>query len=182
MEPLDESYLKWLYGQVATNPELRDPTRTYWLLLGQLHSTKFVHIIPNDQNRMMDGKDLRREFIQSCGIDNVSQDWMGFRCSMLELVFAMSRHMAFEDLNGGTSRYWFWRLLENLGFIGFTDSVLGGPDGNDMRNHVDIVLSDVNFRVYNPSGQGGFFPLKHAQTDQRNVELWYQMGAYILEQ
>jgi hypothetical protein len=180
MEPLEESYLKWLYGQVA-NPGLEDPDRTYWLLLGQLQSTKFVHLIANDQNRMMDGKALRREFAMSCGIQ-VSQDWLDLRCSMLELVFAMSRHMAFEDLHGGTAHYWFWRLLDNLGFMGFNDSELNGPDGADHKNHIDIVLKDVNFRVYNPSGRGGFFPLKHAQQDQRDVELWYQMGAYILEQ
>lgn len=181
MELLEESYLKWLYGQVA-DPEMKDPARNYWLLLGQLHSTPFVHIIQNDRNRVMDGLALREEFIQTGQVYYMPSDWMDFKCSVLELVFAMSRRLAFSDLNGGSSHYWFWKILDNLGFMGYTDAALDGYDSTDLRNDIDITLRDVMFRVYSPSGRGGFFPLKHTQWDQREVELWYQMAEYVLEQ
>jgi hypothetical protein len=35
------------------------------------------------------------------------------------------------------------------------------------------------WRTYEPNGVGGFFPLENPNEDQREVELWYQMSAYV---
>ncbi len=48
MEPLDERYFRWLCSQVV-NVKLKNPSRTYWSLLKQLHTKEFVWIIPNDE-------------------------------------------------------------------------------------------------------------------------------------
>jgi hypothetical protein len=36
-------------------------------------------------------------------------------------------------------------------------------------------------REYDPDGRGGLFPLDGTHANQREVELWYQMQAYIIE-
>lgn len=66
--PLDEQYLKWLYRQVASS-KYRNPARTYWSLLRQLYTTEFVWTVPNDDNRVEDGRDLRYEFLKKLVYD-----------------------------------------------------------------------------------------------------------------
>jgi len=46
---------------------------------------------------------------------------------------------------------------------------------------VDDILDRVIHRKYKANGEGGFFPLKETNNDQRDVELWYQMSEYVLE-
>jgi hypothetical protein len=39
----------------------------------------------------------------------------------------------------------------------------------------------LNRRLYTTSGYGGLFPLEEPKEDQRKVEIWYQMMAYLGE-
>lgn len=171
-EPLDELYFRWLYGQVS-NVRLKNPSRTHWSLLKLLHTKEFVWIIPNDDNRLEDGRLLRLEFVELNDIHDVEASWMELGCSMLEMLIALSKRCSFED--DMPAEQWFWHLLENLGIHGFTDR--GGWSEQD----VDDILDDVIWRTYEPDGRGGLFPLMDAQEDQRDVELWYQMSEYLLE-
>lgn len=173
IQPLDETYFVWLYSQVADS-EAKEPSLTYWKLLKQLFTTEFVWSIPKDENRSEDGKQLRLEFVQSQQLNDVDDDWVNFGCSMLELMVGLSRRLAFEA--EGEPHYWFWKLAENIGVSQYSD------DRRFPRKRVDDVLRRVINREYDRNGDGGFFPLRHAQKDQRKVELWYQLSAYVLEQ
>lgn len=175
-EPLDEQYLKWLYHQVASI-RLRNSTRTYWSLLRHLFTKEYVWLVPNDDNRVEDGRDLREEFVKECEVIPDSA-WLGIGCSMLEMLIGLSRRLAFEA--EGESRDWFWLLLENLDLKQFSDYVYS--DRNPaVREYVDSVLERVIWRTYDGDGSGGLFPLMYPDTDQRHVELWYQLSAYLLE-
>lgn len=170
-QPLDELYLKWLYGCIG-NPELTVRTRTYWTLARQLYTTEFFWFIPNDDNRGEDGRYLRYEFIEDLGLEDPDPDWLHLGCSMLELLIGLSRRLSF--LGEGEARDWFWHLVDNLE-IRYNDR---------QRYPADLVgevLDNVIWRLYEPNGQGGLFPLRHADRDQRDVELWYQLSAYLLE-
>lgn len=171
-KPLDELYFRWLYSQVADE----DTPPTYLKLFRQLFTTEFLWLIPNDDNRLEDGKALRREFLTDQAIDprDVDPDWIELGCSVLELVVGLSRRLEFEA--GGQPHYWFWKLLENIGVRNYHDGVRRYP-----RQHIDEVLHTIIFRQYNRHGLGGFFPLQGPCEDQRNVELWYQLEAYVLE-
>lgn len=171
-EPIDELYFRWLYSQVS-NVKLRNPSRTYWSLLKLLHTKEFVWIVPNDDNRLEDGRLLRVEFVETNDIQDVDPNWKDLGCSMLEMLIGLSRRLWFED--DLPADEWFWHLLENLGLNGFTDR--GGWDEQD----VDEVLNVVIWRLYEPDGRGGLFPLMDPHEDQREVELWYQMSEYLLE-
>jgi hypothetical protein len=173
---LSEQYLKWLYSQVGS-ARLTNPTRTYWSLCGQLFHKEFVWLIPNDDNRVEDGRELRYEFAQEYNLDIRDPDWSKFGCSMLEMLISLSRRLAFED--GATARVWFWRLLDNLEISRFND--LYYKNHPDSEQEIDDRLNDLIWRTYQPDGRGGLFPLQHPMEDQRHVEIWYQLNAYLLE-
>lgn len=172
-KPLDELYFTWLYGQVA-DARVADPSRTYWKILQVLYSTEFVWLVSNDDNRLEDGKDLRREFVRESRLIDVDRNWIEIGCSVLELMVGLSRRLAFQA--GGEPHYWFWHLMENIGLQRYHDSRQLPED------RVADILNRVIYRTYNPNGLGGFFPLRRPKEDQRGLELWDQLSAYVQEQ
>lgn len=170
---LDELYLTWLYRQVA-DPDIEDESVTYWKLLKYLFTQPFEWRVPNDDNRLSDGKNLRREFVEQEDPDGVLDDWLHLPCSVLELMVGLARRLEFEA--GGEAHYWFWNLMGNIRLHRYSDRF------NLPTHLIDKILKRIMLREYKASGQGGFFPLKHPDQDQRDVELWYQMAAYVGEQ
>jgi hypothetical protein len=171
--PLDELYLQWLYGQVDEIKE-RSKSRTHWNIFRLLFKTEFFWLIPNDDNRVEDGRDLRYEFLHDLGLDTVDRTWMELGCSFLEMLIALSRRLAFEA--EGTVDQWFWHLLATLDLHFYTDN-LQIPEAD-----VEDILNTVIFRTYRKDGVGGLFPLKHPHgVDQTKVEIWHQLNAYLLE-
>lgn len=170
---LDERYFAWLVSNISSASN-RNPQRSHWLLCEQLFKTPFEYFVHNDHNRAEDGRELREEFLDYSGLV-ASRDWLDLDCSMLELLIGLARRASFET--NMTSDSWFWELLSNINFIRYTDAAF---DKHSARN-IDITLQKINRRAYEPSGRGGLFPLKDPGKDQRKVEIWYQMSAYLLE-
>lgn len=173
-EPLDEQYLTWLYSLVAP-VRLKNPRRTYWSLASQLHSKEFVWFVPNDDNRLEDGRALRDEFLHAREIENPDPDWLDLGCSMLELLLGLSRRLSFEG--EGEPRAWFWHLLDVVDLQKYNDYVYD----DEARREIDDALDQIIHRTYAADGRGGLFPLRNPQHDQREVELWYQLNAYLVE-
>ena len=177
-KPLDELYLEWLYSQVA-QVSVRNQARSYWRLLNILYKTEFVWLVANDDNRMEDGRDLRREFVEDYDIDHPDDDWMHIGCSMLEMFIGLSRRLSFEDEEEhDTTVDWFWHLMANIGLRVFTDHELCD---DQQEAYVSYILEEVIWRNYQSNGRGGLFPLRNPQEDQREVELWYQLSSYLME-
>jgi hypothetical protein len=171
-EPLDEEYFVWLYGQVA-NPNARNRRRLYFNLFRQMYSTECIWLVPNDDARLQDGKDLRHEFILLNAIEDVDSRWLNLECSFLEMLIALARRIAFEtDGNVDTC---FWLMLGNIELHECSDAYEYNPEA------VAEVIDRVIWRQYDPNGFGGLFPLQRPDKDQTKVELWYQLAAYILE-
>lgn len=171
---INDRYFEWLYGKVASVRN-RNPARSYWALFKELYCTQFDGYVPNDHNRVEDGKDLRHEFISRWGDDDVDQYWLALDCSMLEMFVALADRVSFES--SGTPDQWFWKLMENLELAGFTDDIWE----ISLEETTKEVMKRINERTYGRDGSGGIFPLRHAHADQRDVEIWYQMSAYLLE-
>lgn len=169
---LDELYLTWLYSQTGSI-KLKNRSRTYWSLLKLLYTKEFVYFIPNDDNRAMDGTDLRYDFIDAEELDDVNLDWINLSCSMLELFVGLSRRLSFAA--EGEPSDWFWRIMQNLDLDIYNDSV------SIPLDEVDEKLNQIIWRTYEPDGLGGIFPLKWPEKDQRDIEIWYQMASYVLE-
>ena len=139
-------------------------------ILHQLHNMPFFSLVPNDDNRAMDGLQLRAlyEEAESCEIEFDN----GHPCTLFEMLIALAERMSyiiynpkFEEDEYDTASC-FWLLIRNLDL-----KVESG------RN--TLKLTDLLERKYSPNGSGGLFPLKNPVVDQRGVEIWYQMMAYI---
>lgn len=164
-----EAYLHWLETQVK---EDEHPRRTYTDLMQLMHAQEFVWQVPNDHNRIQDGLDLRLEFLENHR-NAPEKDYFG-PCSMLEVLIGISRRLEFQT--GGSAEGWAWQLIVNLDFQNMAD-----PLSQRKAGQVADKLEALIWRNYNPDGTGGFFPLAWPETDQRKVEIWYQMAAYVNE-
>lgn len=172
--PLDEHYFEWLYRQVCS-AKVKNPNRTYRNLLWMLYTEEFLWFVPNDDNRVEDGKVLRHEYLQKHDLtpDDVGLDWFELNCSFLEVLIGLARRLDFL-MNGGQDE-WFWEMLDNLDLHKYNDTV------HIPQQEVKRVVDRVVWRTYRYNGHGGLFPLQQAREDQRDTELWYQLNAYILE-
>lgn len=181
-EPLDDQYFAWLYSQVGL-VRLKNPRANYWQLAKQLYKTEFQYFVPNDDNRAADGVQLREEFLdQSPGSDDGTvREWLSLECSFFEMVVALARRASFESPSRGhnTPGDWFWKIMQNLDLDRFNDAIF---EIEHAEYYIGSALGVVNERTYCPDGTGGMFPLNEPQEDQREVEIWYQMAAYLLEQ
>jgi len=172
-EPIEEIYFKWLCNKVVTIDELPTPSLTYWKLLAVLHRTEFVWFVPNDDNRVEDGLELRRDFLRETHCDE-DPNWVAAGCSVLEMLIAFAYRAEFST--DVTAVHWFWTFIENLNLYQFNDASFDGTD------EIVNVLEGLVWRTYSPDGRGGLFPIKYPQKDQRDVEIWYQFCDYLVDQ
>lgn len=170
---LDARYLDWLYKNIGPLQN-RNPERSYWMLAVALYQKEFVWHVPNDDNRVEDGRELREIFLDDVGLAG-DQLWLDEGCSMLEMLVALSRRLGFQT--GEDSFEWFWVLADNLELRPYVDETFS----EDFNVDVDLILDQVIDRTYGPDGRGGLFPLKYPAADQTTIEIWYQMAAYLME-
>lgn len=173
---LDDQYLHFLYCEVA-NPgrTRRKSATTFWNLFRQLFSTEFVWFVPNDDNRAEDGRALRSEWATQTGVEP-DPEWLSLGCSFLEMLIGLSRRLNFETDGGAHGvENWFWHLINNLGLTGYHDR------SNFKSEDVEDITSAVIWRTYDRYGNGGLFPLRRSRKDQRQIEIWYQLSEYLLQ-
>lgn len=177
---LDDAYFEWLYGQIGPLKN-RNPERNFWHLCRKLHSTEFTWFIPNDDNRVEDGKELRLLFMDSTRrrLDDPHNLWRDLGCSMFEMLVALAKIAAFDS--GRSQVEWFWRMMHNLGLDSYSDAVYSRSVRDGIDEGVEEILDRLNERTYSRNGDGGLFPLRRPHEDQREVELWYQLSAYLQE-
>jgi hypothetical protein len=171
-EPIDEAYFRWLTSKVVNFEAPLTPSTSYWKLLSTLYNTEFVWFLPNDDNRVKDGQELRVFFLRETNFE-ADQDWMSLGCSVLEMLIAFAYRAEFQTEIPPAE--WFWKFIENLDLIRFNDISFDGTD--DIAN----ILETFIWRTYQPNGQGGLFPINHPSKDQRKVEIWYQFCEYLME-
>lgn len=172
--PLTEDYLSWLAPQIRSESD-GNQNRTYEDLVRIMFNKEFVwlQVTPNDKNRLEDGWGLRVDFCHERHIPTDVQHKLG-PCSFLEVLIGLSRRLAFAA--GGDARGWAWTLINNLELHRMSD-----PIGRSRARRVDDILDRCIWRKYEPNGRGGFFPLTRPYEDQREIELWYQMAAFVSE-
>jgi hypothetical protein len=162
-----EAYFLWLVDKVQEDGH---PRNTYWDLFGILHRTEFVWIVPNDDNRLEDGLDIRAEYFR---IPREAARRFG-PITVLEVIIGLSRRLAW--LAEGSAEGWAWQLVCNLELHKFRD-----PLSKRKVRQVEEMLYALVWRTYTPDGVGGFFPLARPRGDQTKIEIWYQMHAYAKE-
>ena len=174
-ERIRREYFLWLCNLIMK------PGRIGLEFLWSLHQVEFYWTVPNDDNRLHDGTNLREYFIDSVFSNYYSS--LDGPCSILEMLVALSQRMDFQMSEIGASDNpgrWFWELIDNLNLEEFSDN----SSKNECRQKAAINQEKLKIfmdRSYSRSGHGGLFPLKKPNKDQRKVEIWYQMMAYLME-
>lgn len=172
-----EEYFYWLYRLVCANTR---PDNSFYMMLKALYRKEFYSLVPNDDNRSVDGQALRDEF-RHLERQDLPINWFRAPSTVLEMLIALARRMAFTfsgtELDASWDR-WFWEMINNLGLGNLTDEQYASYDGGFI---VDEILNRLLERAYDYDGTGGLFPLKKPRMDQREIEIWYQKEYYALE-
>lgn len=176
--PLDiqEAYFIWLYKQVFDLQE--DPAENYLNVCGFMHQVAFRILVPHDANRAGEAAGLRNGFKDFAGsIGPLEQaDLMRPDASVFEVLVALTDRANF--IVPLSMKTWFRVFLENLGLDKWNDKY----SGRRSTFPIERIINTFNNREYSYyGGNGGIFPLTSSREDQRGVELWYQMGAYMTE-
>lgn len=171
---LDRAYLKWLCERITRRQS--DPTCRQLAL--DLHRRDFRAIVPHDENRYVDGLKLRECFGMETN-NPEAEEMLDGPCSVLEMLVALAERMDFILASADNDwAKWFWILVKNLGLKPY---LLSEPDAKKKRAFNDLVIKKLVERSYADDGKGGLFPLRRPKEDQREVEIWYQMMAWIRE-
>lgn len=150
-------------------------------LLLHLYATEFYSLVPNDDNRGIDGEQLREKFTDEYGAYAESFSLPSGPCTVLEMLIALAFRVEF-DLSGGSydrsASEWFWVLMGNLGFEIFNNKAYSKQKNVELlEDKLEMLLT----REYSFNGYGGIFPLVYTREDQRKIEIWYQMSSWIIE-
>lgn len=150
----------------------------YSELLDCLHEKVFRPKMAMDINRGNDGLQLRVDFQNEHGPWGSSTN--RGPCSYLELLIGLAKRMSFlmHGEENGYTEFYFWRLIANLDLIKCTDTRWNSMNGEFF---VDDAVYRINERCFCADGSGGLFPLRRYERDQRGVEFWYQMQAWLME-
>jgi len=163
-EPIEHLYFDWLCAMVKT-----DRTANYIELFRIMDSHEFIAVHAADENRIEDAKELRENFLIEMNINDTSL--LHEKCSIFEVLIAFAERAAFQiDM---TVQTWFWQFIVNLKLEDYSRA------SRSDRHVIDDILDTFVMREYGPNGEGGLFPLRKPQHDQRKVEIWYQFCEYV---
>lgn len=176
----EKLYFEWLCDLSGIDLEGRE---SYSKLALQLYESPFYSVIMRDINRAKDGERLRLEYAEEHNLDAAGYSELAEQpCSYLEMLVALSMRMSELTVDGEDDGYsvkkFFWEILGNVGLDGLSDSKWVWDESSEM---VNMTLNAISNRWYLTNGKGGLFPLKVPKCDQTEVEIWYQMNAYIME-
>ena len=171
-----EDYFKWICSLVGG----RSRSMPYKKLLRYLFDTDFMFVIDRDENRAIDGCDLRYRYgyYHDIPSDTISVYLDDRRCSVLEMMAALcnriEENIMYDWDCGDRTGKWFWEMIDNLGLTNATDSKF---DLQRVSKAIDIFLH----REYAPDGTGGLIRIPNCEKDLRTMEIWYQVNWYLSE-
>lgn len=172
-------YFAYLCEIVCVDGRYTD--ESYWILAEELWNTDYRWSLWQDENRSKSVSVLRKRYLNAGGTDIYD----GIP-SVLEVLVMLSdaMHDLMDELDGEDRRpMYFWEMIDNLGLIRYTDALFrenfDRKSGylEQIRKKIDIWMD----RRFGYDGRRSPFPLKNARENQRTVDLWYQMQAYLVE-
>lgn len=148
--------------------------RNYQKLLHRLFEKEFYWSVDYDGNQADNGLHLRKLYSRETGcVCDVDRG-----CTVLEVLISLCRKceddLMYDPDDGDRTGYWFWIIMENLHLDVYDD---GWYDPHAVDRILDIFLD----RDYTRDGFGGPFPVYHHTQDLRDMDLWWQMNAWLVE-
>lgn len=149
----------------------------YASLLRLLYTIPFRWTIPNDENRAVDGLDLREKYFKEhhkkpTNIMVNDSD----KCTVLEMLIGLACRVEYllgDSQYGDNPHDWFWNIIFMMG--------LGDATEDDWDEDVAIkIIDNMMDRGYNPDGSGGgLFVVDNASIDFTKIEIWQQLSYFI---
>lgn len=175
---LKREYFNYLCSKICDESHNQND---YKRLLQKLHATEFTFVLDMDENRALDGVDLRYRFLIEDGSyseKDILNEIDNRPCSVLEMMVGLAlrceEDIMFSPAYGDRTSHWFWSMINSLG--------LGGQDLNLFNSkYVDLVLHDFLTRKYQRNGFGGLFTTSSRDIDMRKLEIWTQLMLYLDE-
>lgn len=172
MEELWDDYLQYLIWR----GRLERMTR-YGRLFDILHNIEFVYKLERDENRDADGVSLRDDYEIPYDYLEMDDEFFDRRCSVLEMLIALAIKVDDEFIGDPAEEHpeeFFMKMIKNLGLDKFK--------GNRYReSDVIKIVNRWMRREFNRDGIGSPFPVRESRQDQRKLEIWDQMNAYLSE-
>lgn len=175
VESVKVLYFNWM-SKIAI-PDV-NKRKNYSDLLNALNEIKFYFTIPLDENRAVDGADLRYRFGKEFNIENyiIQHELDNRECSMLEMMVALAvrgeEHIMEDNDIGNQTSCWFMDMLGSLKLIDTTN------DNFDL-DWIEYCVDRLLNHEYESNGEGGLFTVANPRQDMRYVEIWYQMMWYL---
>lgn len=171
-----QRYFDWLIDIVCDREQRYD----YQELMRHLYTTEFYWTVPLDENRAIDGVELRVKYREK--FDNYDDYYIDKTlddpCTVLEMLIALAArceeeimHDPYSDIDN--TGEWFWEMINNLGLACMDDSRFSVTNFDDS---MDIFMG----RKYNPDGSGGgLFLVANPRKNLKLVDIWYQMQWFL---
>lgn len=170
MDNLRDELFEWIYQSVEG--------KRYRELLRILYDTEFEVMIPLDENRLIDGIELRYKFAESVGIPSLAirKKFDNSKCSILEMMVGLAVRiedtiMCDADFGDRTSM-WFWMMIKSMELYEETNDRI-------QLEYVEMVIDRFLNRTYSASGKGGLFTVNDPYKDMTKYEIWHQMNLFF---
>lgn len=173
-------YFKWMCSVAFADEHIRSH---YYNVLNLLNSIDFTYVLDLDENRYMDGIDLRYHFSYRTKIpyNYIAEVLVDHNCSVLEMMVALSLRcedsIMSNDIYGDRTSEWFGIMFSNLNLYQFTDETWNDDSINTVIEIIKIFLN----REYDYNGNGNLFKFDNPIVDIRTIEIWDQMCLYMRE-
>ena len=134
--------------------------------------------IPLDENRYIDGINLRESFSYKSKIpSDIVQNSIQGPCNILEMICALGIRidndiMATYYTGYDHGYFWIQKMLKNLNILQYDDLNF---DEDAVRRKIGNFLQ----RRYSENGFGGLFYVPNSEKDMRSMNIWDQMCYYI---
>lgn len=168
-----DDYGAWLVDRVGFRK------KRYGKLMAKLHNVPFRFSIRLDESRASDGIRLRDEYALE---HDLLYPKFGQDCSVLEMLVGLALRVEYEYIGDPKDEHperFFWEMVENLFDMEHHWKQCTDDEFDDL--YVDFVLNRWLSRSFRSNGEGSIFPLKTPIRNQRQVEIWSQMNAYLTE-
>ena len=159
---MEERYFRWLLKFIGNGFCRKN---SYFELLKYLFNVEYYWYIPMDENRAVDGVDLRHRFVTECDEDlEASYTLLSGPANVLEVLVALSIKMEYivrGSIELSKSGQWFWGMIKSLG-------IFDCYDGCFDEEEVEYFLGEW----FNPASRISIFP-------EKSGELWSQAMEFL---
>jgi len=176
-QQLSSDYFDWMIYKIR---DTHNHTHRYKKLLDLLHRTPFIYLMPMDENRYIDGLELRYRYAESTGNDfqMVNSYLKNEQCSVLEMMVALAlrceEHIMDNPAKGNRLSVWFWNMIDSLRLDSMIDRQFDEMYANSK------IYAFLN-RDYKSNGDGSLFTVRNPKQDMKDIEIWYQACLYLNE-